>query len=157
VVTSSQDPPCEGGTAAQVTWSTGAVVAVTLRAGTRHLLRVTLDAAAGSIELSDDDEASRLVTAPLGSAPERWSAQPEDGYTGEARRAARILDGEGDDARLAAIEARLLSAAQGAAAAGVTCPVEDPSVRSVLRVLEGGAAAGRSAPRRDHLHLLATS
>ncbi len=141
--------------AAQVRCADGAVATLTARTAATRVLRVVLEAPAGTAEIVSADGGGALTLTDRAGRAERSELEDGDLLAIEAARVADVRRGDSHDMLTAGREAVLLRALEQAARSGYLCPVEDAGVRSTLRVLDGGAVDA-SAPRRGHLHLVAT-
>jgi hypothetical protein len=151
VATAAGDTETPAAIAVHLRGSEGVMCTIAVRGLVDPAVRLHADTANGTIDIDTAENESHVTLTSLQGERERTTLRDGDTIAAEARRVARIRHGEPLDARHALREVAVLRAVEESLATGQPVAVGEPSMRSILRLLAGGA---HPSPRQGRLHLV---
>lgn len=133
---------------AELRYADGSLVTLAGRSGVAPGMRLAIQSPVGTLELRSTGGQSRLNVAPWRGRAEESVLRDPIGTEAEAMRIAGVRAGNGEDARLAPLEAGILRAIENAIFSGSVERVEPAGSRAAFRLLTGGlpASAHPSGP-----------
>jgi hypothetical protein len=136
---------------AQIRHAEQALSTVTVQDHHEERWRISLQAAAGTAELTIREGTSMLTLEPADGEPQQSELDADDLLDLEAARIANPASRRTDE-RFAPYEASLLGAIEASMNTGFVVPVREPGPRGNLRILEGGDLT--TSRREGHLRIL---